>query len=53
MTLAEAADGRVARHRADLIGPHCDQRNLRAHAGRCRSCFAPGVATADDNNIMG
>ncbi len=51
MALAEPADGRIARHRADgreLVG---HQRSRRAHArGRGRGLTA-GVAAADDDDV--
>ena len=51
MALAEAADRRIAGHRADGRKALGDQRRARAHArGRSRG-LAAGMAAADDNHI--
>ena len=51
MALAEAADGRIAGHRADRRESMGQQRGLRAHArGRGRG-LAAGVAAADHDDV--
>src|SRR5205807_368434 len=53
MTLAEAADRRVARHRPDRRESVGHQRDLGAHPGGGGSSFAAGVATTDHDDIEG
>ena len=52
MTLAESADGRVARHRSRVVRTHGDQRDLYTHPGGGRGSFQPGVARAYDQHII-
>ena len=51
MALAEAADRRVARHRADRGRPMGEQHRARAHPRRRRCGLAAGVAAADDDDV--
>ena len=51
MALAEPADRRIARHRADGRKPMRDQRRARAHARSRRRGFAAGMAATDDDDI--
>ena len=51
MTLAEAADGRVARHLADGLEFMRDKRCARTHAcGRC-GCLAAGVPASNNDDV--
>ena len=49
MSLAEPADRRVARHRADGLEAMRDERRPRAEPRRGGGSFAPGVPAADDD----
>ena len=51
MPLAQAADGRVAAHRADLAEIETDERRRRTHARRGTSRLDAGVSAADYNDI--
>ena len=51
MTLAEAADRRIAGHGADASEALRDERGAGAHARRGRSGFAAGVPAANHNDI--
>ena len=51
VALAEAADGRVARHLADRRGAVRDQERPRAHARRGRGGLAAGMAATDDDDV--
>ena len=53
VALAEAADGRVARHLADGVQAMGEQQGARAGAGRGRGGLAPGMAAADHDHIPG
>ncbi|MNY46053.1 hypothetical protein D3C86_1811990 [compost metagenome] len=53
MTLAQPADGRVARHLADGLTLVGQQQGARAGAGRRSGGLAAGVTAADDNDIPG
>ena len=52
MALAEPADRRIARHRADGREPMRDQRRARAHARGRRRGLAAGMAAADDDDVV-
>ena len=51
MALAEPADRRIARHRADGREPLRDKRGARAHARGRGGGLAAGVAAADDDHV--
>ena len=51
MAFAEAADGRIAGHRADRRGGVGDQRRARAHARRGGGRLAAGMAAADHDDV--
>ena len=51
MALADAADGRVAAHRADGFDVMGEQQGARAQAGRSQGGLGAGVAAADDDDI--
>src|SRR6185312_3573145 len=51
VTLAEPADGRVARHLADGVEAMRKKAGARVHAGRSRSRLAAGMAAANDNHV--
>ena len=51
MPLAEAADGRVARHFANGRETVGDQGSARAHSSRRRRCFTARMAAADHNHV--
>ncbi len=51
MALAEPADRRIARHRADGCKTMGHQRRCRTHARGCRRSFAAGVAPANDDDV--
>jgi hypothetical protein len=51
MALAQAAYGRVAGHRADLVGAQRHQRGIGAEARGCAGRLAPGMAASDDDDI--
>ena len=53
VTLAEPADGRVARHLADGREAMRDKRRARAHARRRSRRLAAGMAAADHDNVEG
>ena len=52
MTLADAADRRIARHLAEILGAEGQQADARAAARRGGRRFAPGVAGADDQYVV-
>ena len=51
MALAEPADGRIARHRADGREAMGDQRRPRAHAGGRGRRLTAGVAATDNDHV--
>src|ERR1700684_4607111 len=51
MALAEAADRRIAGHRADAGKALREERGARAYARYGRRGFAAGVPAANDNDI--
>ena len=51
MPLAEAADGRVARHLADGLELVRDQRRARAHTRRRRRCLAARVPASHNDDV--
>ena len=51
MPLANAADGRVAAHLAEVVGPKGHQGDARATPRRGTSRFASGVTTTNDQYI--
>jgi hypothetical protein len=51
MTLPNATDGGVAAHLPEIVGPKGQQGNSRTTARGSASCFASGVAAADDQDI--
>jgi hypothetical protein len=51
MTLADAANGRVAGHLANCVEPMGQQQRLRAHPSCRRCCLASGMPAADHHNI--
>ena len=51
VTLAEAADRRIARHRSDGVEAMRDEGGSRAQARRCRCGLAAGVTSADDDDV--
>jgi len=53
MALAQASDGRVARHFADGLALVGQQQGAGARAGRRRRGLAAGMAAADHNHIEG
>ena len=52
MTLADAADGRVAAHRADRFHVVRQQQRARTRAGRSERCLGAGMAAADDDDVV-
>ena len=52
MALAQAADRRIAGHRADLVGAQRHKRGARARAGGSTCCLAAGMAAADHHDIV-
>ena len=52
MTLADAADRRVARHLAGILGAEGEQADARAAASRGGRGLAAGMAGADHQNVV-
>src|SRR5271163_3508991 len=52
VTLADAADGRVAGHLADVIEVESEHQRARAHPGRRERGFDSGVAGADNDDVV-
>jgi hypothetical protein len=53
VTLADAADGRVAAHRADRLDAVRQQQRARARARRGQRGLGAGMAAADDDDVEG
>ena len=53
MAFANAADGRIAAHRAEGVDAVRKQQRLRAHARGGQRGFGTGMAAADDDDIKG
>ena len=51
MALANAADRRIAAHRAERLDVVRKQERPHAHARRCERAFGAGVAAADDDHV--
>src|SRR5262249_45942762 len=51
MTLAETADGWIARHRPDRRETMGQQRGFTSHAGGSGCGFTAGVAAANDDDV--
>jgi hypothetical protein len=52
VAFAKPANGGIAGHHADALALVRNKRGPRAHTRRCRGRFAPGMPTADDNDII-
>jgi hypothetical protein len=52
MALPQPADCRVAGHLADRVAPMRDQGGARSKARGGGRGFAPGMASADDNDVV-
>ena len=52
VALADAADGRVAGHLADVIEVEREHQRARAHPGRGERGFDSGMAGADDDDVV-
>jgi hypothetical protein len=51
MTFADAADRRIARHLANVLGAEREQSDARATTRRGGRSFASGVAGSDDKDV--
>ena len=52
MAFPKPTDGRITRHGANGIEPVREEKSPGANARRSSSSFAPGVASADDNDVV-
>jgi hypothetical protein len=52
MTLAKAANSRIAGHLADPVCTHGHKRNAGAHTRSRRSCLAAGMSATNNDHIM-
>jgi hypothetical protein len=52
MALAQAANCRIAGHRAQCLDPQGHQRGRHTHPGRCRCRFSARMAAADHDDIV-
>jgi len=53
MALTQAADGRIAAHRANRAEVETHQSRARTHPRRTTGSLNPGVTAADDDDIKG
>ena len=53
LALPDAADGRVARHRAERVEAHRDEERAGAEAGGGVGGLGPGVPAADHDHVVG